>query len=114
MTCYESRRVSRRMRRALEEYRDEAVGDGDEQGGDDAGDIAKGVVYLEQRVVALEEVHRALVETIEAQAKQLTELERRVEGARGRGTARDRGRCLRGWRQTEKRVATSRAKARTP
>ena len=80
VACYESRRVSRRMRRALEEYRDTADGDGDEQGGDDAGDIADEVSSLERRVVALEKENRALREAIEAQAKQLAELERRVEG----------------------------------
>ena len=80
VACYESRRVSRRMRRALEEYRDTADGDGDEQGGDDTGDIADEVSSLERRVVALEKENRALREAIEAQAQQLTELERRVEG----------------------------------
>ena len=60
--CYESRRVSRRMRRALEEYR---VGDadGDEQD-DDAGDVA-------EVAAALEKENRALREAVEAQAEPL-------------------------------------------
>ena len=78
VACHESRHVSRRMRRALEEYRAVDVDGGDEQG-DGAGDIAEELVALKARVMALEEAHGALVETIEAQAKQLTELERRVE-----------------------------------
>ena len=77
--CHESRRVSRRMRRALEEYRDATVDGGGERD-DEAGDNAEKVTYLEQQVTALEEENRALRETIEAQEKQLTELERRVEG----------------------------------
>ena len=80
VACYESRRVSRRMRRALEEYRDAAIVDGDDLASDEAGDISEKVVALEERVMALEEAHSALVETIEARAKQLTELERKVEG----------------------------------
>ena len=70
---HESRRVSRRMRRALEEYRDAAGGDGN-----DDGDIADEVGSLEQRVVALEKENRALREAIEAQAEQLAQLERQV------------------------------------
>ena len=73
VACHESRRVSRRMRRALEEYRDAADGDGD-----DAGDIAEEVGSLERRVVALEKENRALRETIEAQAEQLAQLERQI------------------------------------
>ena len=73
VACHESRRVSQRMRRALEEYRDAADGDGD-----DAGDIAEEVGSLERRVVALEKENRALRETIEAQAEQLAQLERQI------------------------------------
>ena len=73
VACYDSRRVSQRMRRALEEYRDAADGDGD-----DAGDIAEEVSSLERRVVALEEENRALGEAIEAQAEQLAQLERQI------------------------------------
>ena len=79
VACHESRHVSRRMRRALEEYRDADVESGDGQY-DDTGDIAGKVAALEERVVALEESHGILVKTVEAQAKRLAELERRVEG----------------------------------
>ena len=58
VTCYDSQRVSRRMRRALEEYRDADV-DGDEQR-DDAADMSE---------VAAKE-NRALREAVEAQAEQ--------------------------------------------
>ena len=77
--CHESRRVSRRMRRALEEYRDATVEGGDEQD-DEAGNIPEEVVVLEEQVTALEEENRVLRETIEAQARRLAELERGVEG----------------------------------
>jgi len=52
--CYDSRRVSRRMRRALEEYRDADAGDGDDLASDDAGDVSQKLVSLEGRVTALE------------------------------------------------------------
>ena len=91
VACYESRRVSRRMRRALEEYREATVDDGAQPVGDDARDIAEVVVSLGQRVVALEEENRALREVLEAQAERLEELERQVvaldEGERQRGEA---------------------------
>ena len=67
--CYESRRVSWRMRRTLEEFRDKHVDGGDEQD-NEAGDTA-------ERIAALEEAHGDIVETVEAQARQLAELERR-------------------------------------
>ena len=79
VSCHESRHVSRRMRRALEEYRDATIDGGDDQD-DDTGDIAEKVATLEERVAALEEAHGTLVKAVEAQAKHLTELERRVEG----------------------------------
>ena len=71
--CHESRRVSRRMRRALEEYRDAHVDGADEQ--EDDGGVAEKVEALERRVGALEEAYGALVETVEAQAKRLAALE---------------------------------------
>lgn len=46
------------MRRDPEEYWDSGA-DGDEQG-DDAGDVAETVAYLEQRVAVLEIENRAL------------------------------------------------------
>ena len=65
--CHESRKVSRRMRSALEKYRDASV---------DGGDSAERVAHLEEQVTALEEENRVLRETIDTQAKQLAELER--------------------------------------
>lgn len=83
VTCYESRHVSRRMRKALAEFRDKHGDGGDEQD-DEAGDVAEKVAGLEDRVAALEEAHGALAETVETQAKHLAELERDV-GGRGDG-----------------------------
>ena len=65
--CYDSRHVSRRMRRALEEHRNVAIVDGDDPAGDDAGDVSKKLAALEERVTALEEENHALKETVEAQ-----------------------------------------------
>ena len=70
VTCHESRHVSRRMRKALEEYRRTGV---------EGGDIAERVTALEEQVTALEDEHRILRETIETQAKQLAGLERSAE-----------------------------------
>ena len=80
VTCHESRHVSRRMRKALAEFRDKHGDGGDEQD-DEAGDIVARVTALEERVAAMEEAYGALVETVEAQAKQLTELQRNVGGS---------------------------------
>ena len=82
VTCHESRHVSRRMRKALAEFRDKHGDGGDEQD-DDAGDIVARVTALEERVAAMEEAYGALVETVEAQARQLTELERNAGGSEG-------------------------------
>ena len=105
VTCYDSRRVSLRMRRALEEYRDADGGDGDEPDDESAGDIAEQVVSLEQRVVALEEERRALRETVEAQAEQLAQLERQVSALENKRRQRDKADAVgddddqcRGWR----------------
>ena len=80
VACHESRHVSLRMRKALEEYRDADGDGGDDEQDDDTDDIAEKVAALKERVAALEEAHGILVDTVEAQGKQLTELERRVEG----------------------------------
>ena len=80
MACHESRKVSRRMRKALEGFKDKHGDGGDEQD-DEAGDVAEKIAALEERVAAMEEAHGALVETVEAQAKQLTELQRNVGGS---------------------------------
>ena len=79
VTCHESRHVSRRMRKALAEFRDRHVDGGDEQE-DDAGGITEKIAGLEERVAALEEAHGDMVKTVEAQEKQLAELERNAGG----------------------------------
>ena len=77
MACYDSRRVSRRMRKALEEFRDAGTR---EDGGAEAGDdgAADEVETLRQRVAELEEEARGLRGLVETQAGQLEELGRRV------------------------------------
>ena len=75
MNCYDSRRVSRRMRQALQEFRDSrSVGDDAPGvvGGDDAVETPK------DQATALELENRALRETVEAQADELEALRRRV------------------------------------
>ena len=76
MACYDSRRVSRRMRKALEEFR----GAGTEAGGAEVDDdgAADEVETLRQRVAELEEEARGLRGLVETQAGQLEELGRRV------------------------------------
>ena len=76
MACYDSRRVSRRMRKALEEFRDA----GTEAGGAEVDDdgAADEVETLRQRVAELEEEDRGLRGFVETQAGQLEELGRRV------------------------------------
>ena len=77
--CQQSRRVSRRMRQVLQEFRDSqgvggdepviGAGDGD---GEDTGETP------EHRAAALEQENRELRETVEAQAEELEALRRRV------------------------------------
>ena len=76
MACYDARRVSRRMRKALEEFRDA----GTEAGGAEVDDdgAADEVETLRQRVAELEEEARGLWGLVETQAGQLEELGRRV------------------------------------
>ena len=78
MACYDSRNVSRRMRRALEEFR--GAGTGTEAGGTEVDDdgAADEVKTLRQRVAELEEEDRGLRGLVETQAGQLEELGRRV------------------------------------
>lgn len=77
--CCDSQQVSRRMRRALVEFRDRdgdgggATGDGDDGGTPDAG-----VAALRQRVAELEEENCGLRELADEQARQLEELTRRL------------------------------------
>ena len=84
MTCYDSRRVSRRMRQALVDFRDAGGG------GDQLGVVDRDVTTededesLEQRVAALEEENLKLRETFQSQAGQLDELGRRVAVLEGR------------------------------
>ena len=87
MNCYDSRWVSRRMREALEKFRNEqgeAAVDGD-------GETKATAEALERRVAELEEENRELRELVEAQANQLEELDRQVaeleEGERQLGGA---------------------------
>ena len=77
VACYDSRHVSRRMRKALEEFRDAGTGDNGGAGVDDDG-VADEVETLRQRVAELEEEDRGLRELVETQAGQLEELGRRV------------------------------------
>ena len=66
--CQDSRHVSRRMRRALEQYRDAVTADGDDPDGDDDGEVS-------EKLAALEEEKRALRETVEAQGERMAQLE---------------------------------------
>ena len=75
MNCYDSRHVSRRMRQALEEFRDAGEASGTEVDDDGAADE---VETLRQRVAELEEEARGLRGLVETQAGQLEELGRRV------------------------------------
>ena len=75
MACYDSRRVSRRMHKALEEFRDAGEACGIEVDSDGAADE---VETLRQRVAELEEEARRLRGLVETQAGQLEESGRRV------------------------------------
>ena len=75
--CHDSRRVSRRMRRALQEFRDARgveteVGDGDDVSTDSQ------VEALGKRAAELEEENRELRELVETQANRLEELKCQV------------------------------------
>ena len=86
MNCYDSRRVSRRMRQALQEFRDAGgvVGDVDAEVVDgDAADMEG--ESLERRVAALEEENRGLRELVENQARQLEELGSRLANLEQQG-----------------------------
>ena len=85
VNCWDSRRVSRRMRQALAEFRPAGVVDGDEPGDVD-GDDAAGMEgeSLERRVAVLEDENRGVRELVESQAGQLEELGRRVAAFEGR------------------------------
>ena len=92
MNCYDSRRVSHRMRQVLEEFRDSAVAnelgseDEAEVQVDDGEGVAKGQgESLEQRVAAQADENRELRELVEGQARQLEELTNRVAELEGTG-----------------------------
>ena len=72
MNCYDSRQVSRRMRRALQEFRDSGTGDGDNVGTEGQVEV------LGRRAAELEEENRELRELVEAQANRLEEMERQM------------------------------------
>ena len=77
MACYDSRHMSRRMRKALEEFQGVDAGDdGGAKVGDDGAEDE--VEALRQRVAELEEEARGLRGLVETQAGQLEEFGRRV------------------------------------
>ncbi len=79
MNCYDSRQVSRRIRQVLLEFRDAGGVDGGRAGAVDAnGGPRDDGEPLEQRVAVLEADNRELRATVEAQVRQLEEMERRV------------------------------------
>ncbi|MYC37876.1 MAG: hypothetical protein F4X66_13335 [Chloroflexi bacterium] len=78
--CQQSRRVTRRMRQVLQEFRDsqDVSGDGPDVGAGD-GTRADGAGESQHDLVAaLERENRELRETVEAQAEELEALRRRV------------------------------------
>ena len=118
MACYESRRVSRRMRRALREFHNAGGAEVEDGGGDDAGTDSQ-VEALGKRTLELEEENQELRELVETQANQIEELERqvasleererqqedaeRVDGGGGRGHQREPGPADAGVVSLEKR-----------
>ena len=91
VNCWDSRRVSRRMRQALSEFRNAGGVGGDVDAevvdGDPANDMES--ESMEQRVEALEEENRGLLELVEDQARQLDELGSRVAALEGSGQHAD-------------------------
>ena len=82
MACYDSRRVSRRMRHALEEFRDAASVADDESGDvDDPEDVRS--ESLGRRVAAPEDENRELRKLVEEQAGQVESLARRLDALEG-------------------------------
>ena len=78
MACYDSRNVSRRMRKALEEFKDSWATENTAAGVEGDDGAADKVETLRQRVAELEEEARGLRGLVETQAGQLEELGRRV------------------------------------
>ena len=75
--CCDTRQVSRRMRRVLEEFR-ERGGAGEKEDGDGDGPPDGDVAVLHQRVADLENENSQLRELADEQAGQLEELTRRL------------------------------------
>ena len=93
VNCWDSRRVSRRMRQVLEEFRDAGGVDGSEPGDVD-GDVTTedDDESLEQRVAALEEENRGLRELVEGHGQNIEELARRMAALEDtKGQADDTG-----------------------
>ena len=76
--CCDSRQVSRRMRRALVEFRDRGAGGGETGVGDGGGSPDAGVAALRQRVAEMEDENAELRELADDQARQLEVLTRRL------------------------------------
>ena len=77
--CQQSRRVTRRMRQVLQEFRDSGVAGGDGPGvvvGD--GEGADTEETADERAAALEQENRELRDTVEVQAEELDRLRRQV------------------------------------
>ena len=79
VVCYESRHVSRRMRKALRGFKD-AGGEGGTEASDGDGRVEDDRSGLVKRAAELEEENRELRELVEAQRRRIVELERGVEG----------------------------------
>ena len=84
--CHDSRRVSRRMRQALEKFRDEREAGGGQDGTavDDGGETEAAMEALARRVAALEEENRQLREMLEAQGDPMEASERSVDSVEER------------------------------
>ena len=84
--CQDSRRVSRRMRQALEKFRDEQEAGGGQDGTavDGDGETEAAMEALGQRVATLEEENRQLREVVEAQGDPMKASGRSVDSAEKR------------------------------
>ena len=89
VNCWHSRRVSRRMRQALSEFRNAGGVSDDEPDVVGDGEAGTETDPLEQRVAALEEHNRGMREVVEGQARQLDELGSRVAALEGTGQHAD-------------------------
>ena len=84
--CHDSRRVSRRMRQALEKFRDEQEAGGGQDGTavDGDGETEAAMEALARRVAALEEENRQLREVVEVQGTPMKASERSVDSVEER------------------------------